>query len=193
MNKLMTLAMLLGLASCVESTSGGGGGGTGGTGGATPVPCTDCLAEAVSWGPNGGFVAYTEDSSLSECRKYTYTRMPAGDPMPMKTCSVDLGGCDAGPLSVHDVEKALAHPDVVAAFAASIPLYGTDPRPCDGTVLQINVGSETVLVGGDCGSGVSCGQSTCIAVPPGLRALANLLRQIDDQQIKLGECAQVFP
>ena len=37
-----------------------------------------------------------------------------------------------------DVERALAHPDVVAAFAAATtPVYGVDSRPVDGTVFEI--------------------------------------------------------
>lgn len=191
MKRTLLLTALMGLMACGGVTTVGADGGTGGT---VSVPCTECLTETVSWGPNGGLVVSSDASSLAACRTFRHTRTPSGSSVPSKECSVEIGGCDAEPIAVHEVEIALAHPDVVAALAGSTSLYGTDPRPCDGTVLSISVGERGFFVGGACGAGEGCfaGES-CVPIPAGVSALADLLGKLEQQSLKVGECAQVFP
>jgi hypothetical protein len=179
-----------------------GGGGTAADGGTasdaqTPTPttppptCADCLATAVSWGQNGGLVAYVDTSSLSGCRTYTRSRASSGTPTPKLSCTAELGACSAAPIAVGDVEAALAHADVIAALAGGTTTYGSDSRPCDGAVLSITIGTKTVEVGGDCqaGSPTGCGSQPCVPVPAGVRALASVLEQLDAQEIAQPACA----
>lgn len=89
---------------------------------------------------------------------------------------------------VSDVLQALQNPDVQAALAQGHVLFGTDPRPVDGTVLEIVARADTSLeVGGPCSGGASCS-----AIPAGVSALAELLRAIDDEQLQLEPCRSVF-
>ncbi|MFO0760057.1 MAG: hypothetical protein U0359_26475 [Byssovorax sp.] len=158
------------------------------------MPCTDCVGETIGWGPTGGLVAYNESSALSPCRTFTHVRTAAGEPGPDKQCSVEIGGCDTETDGLHALETALAHPDVTAAFAGSVPVYGTDPRPCDGSVLAITRGDKTILVGGDCGTGTSCIQGQqCTEVPAGVRALADALAAVELAAMKKPDCSSVFP
>jgi hypothetical protein len=85
---------------------------------------------------------------------------------------------------------------VQAAFAGSTQIYGSDPRGCDGSVLEITYQGKTIDVGGDCSNGNSCGgasASTCVPVPAGLKSLATVLQQLDAQELKRNDCASVFP
>ena len=167
MKHLFLLTAMFSLAACVETTTGGSGGGTGGTGGTTdtggggqssstggtgqtggtggeggavtttPVPCTDCLANTIKWGPDGGLVSWIDSATLTDCRTFTFYRDPGygQDPVPTQTCTAEVGGCDAPPVAIHEVEQALAHPHVVAALAeATTPLYGWDSRCTDGSI-----------------------------------------------------------
>ena len=137
---------------------------------------------------------YTEANTLS-CRTFSYTRTPAPAGTPT-SCSAEIGGCDAAAPAVHDVEEALADPDVQAALAGSVPFYGIDSRPWDGVALDITVGSKTLTVGDDCGDGNPCWGAcgpTCVPVPAGVRALGKLLTSLQQAALKTGTCAQAFP
>jgi hypothetical protein len=199
MRNFLSILAMFGLAACTGTTTGcAGGGTTSGTATTVSVPCTDCLSQTVTWGYTGGYVEYDDLASLSACRTYQHTRtLVAGhDAGSSQSCSGEIGGCDAGADAVHDVEQALAQPDVIAALASSVPLYGNDPRPCDGGVMVIKVGTQTLTVGEDCNA-ESClpPQSgySCVPVPASVRALVNVLSAVDQALIKQGECATTFP
>jgi hypothetical protein len=198
MRNFLSILAIFGLAACTGTTGGAGGGTTSGTTTTVSVPCTDCLSQAVTWGYTGGYVQYDDSASLSACRTYQHTRTLVGGPDAgsSQSCSGEIGGCDAGADAVHDVEQALAQPDVVAALASSVPLYGNDPRPCDGGVMVIKVGTQTLTVGEDCGPTALCqinSGHSCVPVPAGVRALVNVLSAVDQALIKQGECATTFP
>jgi hypothetical protein len=192
MKKIVLLASLLPLAALTGIMACSSDGGTGGT---PSVACTDCLSDTVTWGPNGGLVSSTEESTLSSCRQYQHSStpaVPATDPPASPTvCTVaDIGGCDAAAPAIHDIEEALAHPDVVAALAGNVPVYGEDNRPCDGSVTSITFGGHTLLVGGECGTGDNCfADQACVPVPAGVRALVDLLADIDAKEKPLATCA----
>jgi hypothetical protein len=154
------------------------------------VPCTDCLATPLTWGWNGGLVQYVDDSSVASCRTFARKRtsyFDAGTPPP--SCTDELGACGAAPIAIGDIVRALAHPDVVAGFAAATtPLYGFDSRPSDGAVYRITSGNKSIEVGGDCPGG-----GTCVAIPAGVKALAKLLQDLDKQEIAKPACAAFQP
>ncbi|MCC6554665.1 MAG: hypothetical protein IT372_16960 [Polyangiaceae bacterium] len=203
MKNLFLFAAVFGLAACLETTTGGSGNGTGGTGGEggvtiTPVPCTDCLAAPITWGLDGGMVSWIDSASLTSCRTFTFTRDPGyGEPPgPTQTCSVEIGGCDAPPVAVHEVEQALAHPHVVAALAApSTPLYGWDSRCTDGSVLVIQVGDKSIEIGTDCETGYGChpADGNCVPPPAGVLELADVLSIVQTHALQAGDCAGQFP
>jgi hypothetical protein len=148
----------------------------------TLPPCTDCLGSTVGWGPNGGLTSFTTTSSLKACRTYERTRI-VGNGAPTLVCSAMIGACVAPSISVRDVESALADQDVKAALAGTTTTYGSDSRPCDGIVESITVGARAIDVGGDCtGPTGGCTQQPCVPVPAGLRALVNLLEDLDKQE-----------
>lgn len=197
MKRLLAVFPLILAAACggaATSLPAGGDAGTDGTPAETSSPapstCSDCLSVEIAWAYDGGLSAYTSSSSLSACRQFTYARSDV-----TQRCSVDLGACADPPISVADVERALADPDVVAALAGTTQLYGSDPRGCDGAVLDVTVGSRTVEVGGDCANANSCGPATapCVPVPPGLAALADLLSRLQTQELATPTCKAIFP
>lgn len=150
------------------------------------VTCTDCVSGTLSWGSNGGFVAFQDESSLAACRDFQRKRSPGIDGG-APACTTQLGACSAAPVAVGDVERALAHPDVVAAFAlATTPVYGTDSRPVDGTVFRITRDGKSIDVGNPCGSSSA---PACVPIPPGVDALANVLRSLDTQELAKAACS----
>jgi hypothetical protein len=168
-----------GSAGSGGGSSGSPSGGTAGTGGGSGECCVD---QSLTWGPDGGFVAYVERSTLTPCQRYSRERSPLQTDPPSDRCAQDLGGCDAA-VTGTAVANALAHPDVTTAVAAAPVLYGCDTRPVDGQVLQIDLGTARIEVGRD-----GCGQ-----IPEGVAALAALLRALEAEQLEREQCASVFP
>lgn len=164
------------------------GGGSVTDAGASTPPCSDCVTGTLAWGPNGGNGAYQDESSLAACRDFQHERLPAGGsggPASL-ACTTPIGGCNAGQVAVGDVERALAHPDVVAALAAAkTPVYGSDGRPADGTVFRITRNGKSIDVGGACASPPG---SSCIPIPPGVGALASVLKALDQQELAKPAC-----
>jgi hypothetical protein len=165
---------------------------------AGPFTCSDCLSTNVKWAPTGGLVATVSSSRLNACRQYSHDQGPSNAPGTPGSnslfCSTDIGKCNDAPIGVLDIERALAHPDVTAALAGSTTLYGSDPRGCDGSVLDLAVDKKTIEIGGDCANANSCGapSSPCVPVPPGVSALAELLRKLDEQELAKDPCHTVF-
>lgn len=186
-------------------TGGAGGGaaagslgaGRGGMGGAAAVSgddagvpaCSPCIDGSVSWGDVGGLVVYSDRSTLDGCNTYHRTRTPAGrGTAEMLACERSLPCMGSGLHGVSDVLQALQNTDVQAALAQGHVLFGSDPRPVDGTVLDIVARADTAIdVGSPCSGGGSCA-----AIPPGVSALAALLRAIDDDQLHLDPCRSMF-
>jgi hypothetical protein len=210
MRAFLSILAMFGLAACTGTLAGGSGGGTtsgttSGSGGTVTsdspttvsIACTDCLSQTIAWGyTDGYFQQYDDVASLSACRAYQHTRtaVQGPDAGASQSCSGEIGGCDAGADAVHDVEQALGQPDVINALVNPAPLYGNDPRPCDGAVMKITVGAQTLTVGEECGPSAQCTiNKSCVPVPAGVRALVNVLVAVDAALIKQGECATTFP
>jgi hypothetical protein len=145
-----------------------------------------CTSTALKWGPNGGLVAYQDQSTLSPCRTYTRTRTSYLSERPDVTCSVELPCQDTGVGPEH-VQRLLAHPDVQAALKAAPVLYGRDMRPVDGTVFRIDIGGKIIDVGTACSAAAGCRP-----IPAGVEALRRGLTGIDALGLRQRECASVF-
>ena len=162
------------------------------------VPCTDCLGTTVSWGASGGLSAWFDAYSVADCRVFTATRTPGygQDPsQPDITCTGEIGGCGVDAVAVHDLEIALAHPDVVAALgAAQTPLFGWDSTCTDGNILIVTVGGSSIKVGEDCATGYGCepAPGQCKDAPLGVQHLLDVLYQIKEQQLQTPDCAGKF-
>jgi hypothetical protein len=167
------------------------GGSDSGTGAS---PCVDaCVSTELSWDLNGGLADSSEVSTLS-CKSYTHQEdNESGD----LSCTDTLSGaCGSPGITVGQVANAFFADDVQTAFKGSTPLYGSDPRGCDGAVLDITYQSKTIEVGGDCSDSKSCVGApppVCVPIPAGVKALADLLRQLDQQELETKNCASVFP
>lgn len=179
-----------------SGSSGGQGGHEGAAGDAADggddagvAACGPCVDGSLSWGDIGGLVANTQRSTLDSCNTYHRTRTPAGrGASDMLDCQRSLPCMGSGLHGVSDVLQALQSADVQAALAQGHVLFGSDPRPVDGTVLEIVARPNTSIeVGGSCSGGASCS-----AIPAGVSALAELLRAIDDEQLHLEPCRSMF-
>jgi len=188
----------------VAGSSGSGTGGAGGAGGtavtvvdastssdASPVvfdasDC-NCVPLAIRWGNNGGNARYTEESEVSPCKTYTRARDNGGNALPI-TCKQDLLACGSNSIGIGDLTGALRNADVQQALRSAPVLYGTDPRPVDGTVLRVVIASAVVDVGGPCGGG-----GACKPIPPGVAALAQVLSLLDKQELAKPPCSTTFP
>lgn len=150
--------------------------------------CT-CLDASLSWGADGGLVAYYDRSELTACNDYTRRRFEPGGTTVKLTCVTTLRNCsgdytDADDTwSVHDVNSRLAHADVKAALAAAPVLYGKDPRAYDGSVFQLKVGGKTIEVGEACDT-----TPGCKPIPAGIAAMRDLLVDLDAKK-QMVDCA----
>ena len=208
--RLLALLFCAGAATACDATddppspasdAGAGKGGRGGTAGTagnagnagagrggSAASCSPCVEDSIEWGNNGGFVAFTERSSLSACSRYRHERRSAGGGAVMAQCGRELPCMGSGLHGISDVLHEIEQRDVVAALAKGEVLFGVDARPVDGQVFEIVVGDDTILVGMPCAQGAS----GCMAIPPGVDALAQVLRSIDAEQLNLEPCAGAF-
>jgi hypothetical protein len=156
-----------------------------------PVECTDCLATTISWAYEGGLSQTQPTSTLAACRTFTYTQKGTPD----RTCSVDIGACDAASNGVRPIEQALAHPDVVAALASPAELYGDDEQCVDRPILVVDVGGAKLRIGYPCpedGKAACNPQNACAPIPAGVAALEKALLDTQVATMELGDCAKVF-
>jgi hypothetical protein len=133
--------------------------------------CT--ISSNLTFGHAGGMVIYQDRNRLTATTftiTRTYLRGVGADGATSSTCSPELPACGAaGVVSVATINADLADPDVQAAFKTAVAdgtLYGSDPRPADGTVYSIALDDgRTLLVGGQCASPA---MSSCRTIPAGL-------------------------
>ena len=120
--------------------------------------------------------------------EYTHRRFD-GQGAPILSCTAMLPGPTSNGISLSDINTAFYAAE--KAFAAKVPLYGSDGRPCDGAVFQVvDSAGRSVLVGGDCATGGCSGPNpSCVPVPPELTKLAAMLHAVDEQELATPACS----
>lgn len=178
--------------ACTSSTTdtpvGDAGGATDAADGGAVIDgaasCSDCVTGTLTWGWSGGFTVHQDESSLATCRDFDRKRTRHDGDGGALSCTTQIGACDAGPVAVGDVQRALAAPDVVAALAAATtPLFGRDTRPVDGSVFLITRNGKSIEVGNPCDT-----DPACVPVPPGVDALVSVLKALDAQELAKPAC-----
>jgi hypothetical protein len=145
-------------------------------------PGSECRFPSVfTGGYDGGFVRYSESSTLSPEADHALTRTYR-DGTPALRCHRALACSDPHALGVKALMEAIRHPDVVAALQrGGTPLYGTDPRPSDGALW--------VFAGAD-GNGFQLGEG---AIPAGLTQLRERVQQLEVETRATPACAALRP
>ena len=143
--------------------------------------CT--LSANLTFGRDGGNALYWDSNRLT-ASTFTITRnyslRMGRDGSASATCTPALPACGTtGVPSVANINTDLADPDVQGLWSLPqdpIPLFGTDPRPVDGTVYAIALDDgHKVLVGGQC---ASPNMSSCLNIPAGLLRLTQDLQKL---------------
>ena len=169
--------------------AGGGSGASGGDAAEAGADGSDdcgCVVDVITWGNDGGRVAYVDRSTLSPCDTFSHQRDPAGTDPPTLMCSQDLGPCTST-VSAREINVALEQPDVRAALAAAPVLFGRDTRAFDGAVFRITVGAAVVEIGAPCN-----GAADCKEIPQTVAALGIRLRALTNQELARGSCRDTF-
>jgi hypothetical protein len=150
--------------------------------------CT--LPGTYTFGSTGGLVAFSDEATISPPDHYHHVRTRYRvDGSPTAECSPSFPACGAKDvITVLDITRDLADPDVQAAFAkASTPVYGLDQRPVDGPIYSVTrADGRGFLVGAPCAVSTNCTE-----IPAGVKTLADHLKQLDSQQLAKTECASV--
>jgi hypothetical protein len=186
------LALGLSLSGCSSSNgqpkTDGGGSDTA----ARLVNCTgDCTFTATYTISTDGFFANSADKAvLSPAQAYqhlAYHYQDAGT-LQSTSCAPAIPPCTGGdPVSACDIAQDLADPVVQAALAqATLPFYGRDDRPTDGTAFSFkrDDGHGFEVGAGSCGSA-----SACTPVPAAIARLKADLQKLDGALILTAECA----
>ena len=145
----------------------------------------DCIGETLDFGWTGGFTIYEDTSSVASCRTYTLARMDRSTSM-TTTCTNEVP-CTEDAVTMAELLAALAHPDVVAAFAAAPVTYGRDMRPVDAPIYSVTQAGRTFLVGSPC-----AGSGGCTPIPTGVQALVDLLQALAGERLEEEDCSSVF-
>jgi hypothetical protein len=163
---------------------------------ACPVCGGTCMFDATyQYGRLGGKTAVRHTVLLEPPASFTHVRSSTAisPPPPDQSCAPALPLCGGAAMDAGDVMAALADRDVQDVFerskgAATIPIYGVDPRPVDGQVFRIARSSGGgFLVGGPCPPNVPT--SSCMPIPGGVSRLVSVLTALDEQQLADPACA----
>lgn len=149
------------------------------------VACT--LDRSYSFGSIGGLRPFYEEAKLERAGRFTLTRHSPGGGTPPVACNNQLPRCGARPglITTAEVMKALAAPDVMAAFAPTPQVFGHDARPYDGTAFSVTRDDgHGVIIGVRCDATHTCARP----LPEALAQLGTLLNQVVEQQRAAGGC-----
>jgi hypothetical protein len=144
---------------------------------------TCALSANLTFGHDGGNAIYWDVNRLT-ASGFTITRNYSGragrDGATTASCAPSLPACgSADVVSVGTINADLADPDVQGLWSLPqdpVPLFGTDPRPVDGTVYSIAIDDgHQVLVGGQCASPT---MNSCRNIPAGLVRLTQDLQKL---------------
>jgi hypothetical protein len=160
---------------------------------ACPVDAGTCTFDATyRYGDTGGLVAYEDVATLKPPASYAYERTSRVTDPASSSCAPAMPPCGVEDLySPADVMRAIGDTDVQKALAmATPPIYGRDTRPVDGSIFQLlRADGRGFLAGGACGSGGPLPGAACVEVPVGITRLVNVLRALDEQQLRDASCA----
>ncbi len=166
-----------------------------GTGASGPA-CTGAEAHDVAcdlptgfdYASDGGLSLWTDASHVTPAA--TYTRVTTHyDGTPDVTCTAPIPRCsrDARVVTTGDLTRALTNPAAASAFAANMPVFGSDYRPADGSILVVSRPDGTsVGIGGRCDS---CPRP----LPAALAELATVIVRFDQQMRATPTCAPPAP
>ena len=168
---------------------GGIGGGSGGTGGPIDGPvCTFATTYVIRDG-GGGLGAMLDTATLSPPAAFHFVRDTFRPDAGSLSCDPPMPACgDPTRIDSQDVELALNHPDVQAALAmTNVPFFG-DRGVADGPNFNF-MRSD----GRGFNAGLDCNvpSATCMPIPPGIKALVTLLRDLILQQRMDPACAAI--
>ncbi|HEX4404012.1 MAG TPA: hypothetical protein VH560_04240 [Polyangia bacterium] len=147
------------------------------------VPCS--LATGLSFAYVGGLSAFDDGDAIAPPNAFTLTRTYADRTKTPLTCAPKIPRCsrDARVVTTGDVTRALALPGVKSSFGPSTPVFGTDARESDGSIMIVTAPDGTsVGLGGPC---PSCARPTTA----GLNALRATLGTLSEQQRADVSCA----
>jgi hypothetical protein len=142
-----------------------------------------CVTERVEWGHVGGWFVNHPKSALDVCN--TFVHQGVASSSPAVSCEQSLGDCRSG-IGAEAVTRAMADADVQAAIAAAPVAYGSDGAG-DAGMFRIKAGEASIYV-----SVLPCSGEACDAIPAGVDALAQLLRELTRQELSRAACSK-FP
>jgi hypothetical protein len=147
------------------------------------------LAAGLSFASDGGLALSYDSETLTPPATDVRSRRGLGTATPFATCSTQIPRCsrDARVATTGDLTRALAQPDVAASFGGSTPVFGSDPRGADGSILVVTRPDGTSV-----GLGGSCDSTTCgRPLTSGLATLQTVLYQLSGQQLADPTCASL--
>jgi hypothetical protein len=155
-----------------------------------------CFLDATyRYGYDGGRIAWRDTVILSPPTSFLLLHQPVTTMPPDMQCMPLLPMCDGPAIDLADVMAALADPEVQQVLirskgAATLPLYGVDPRPSDGQIFQLTTDlGGGFLVGTPCPPGPG---TFCVGIPEGLARLVSVLDALERQQLADPTCASLF-
>ena len=160
---------------------------------ASDVVCAPMLGTTVTFGLDGGLVPFVERFILAPAATFRAERRSGGAMGTVAAmCETTLPGCNtADMVDVGELNAAIGARDVQIALGAArgMPgmqiVYGTDPRPMDGTVFAIEADGARLFVGAPCRAGMMTG---CLATPVGVQRLVDVLTALRDQELQRAAC-----
>jgi hypothetical protein len=146
----------------------------------------------LRWSHTGGNQQRVPVSELSNCNSYHHERRlaRADDPLgpPLAECTAAVDGCSS--LLLARLDASLRDPEIQAALTQHT-VFGRDPRPTDGNILEVTVGAlgDSLFVGDECVDT----KSGCILIPSAIASFASQLQELDVIQVSNEPCATAFP
>jgi hypothetical protein len=143
-----------------------------------------CVTTELRWGIEQALVTVEDESTLDSCDRFAHQRRGfLGQKDVTASCEQPVNDC-SNAVTIGDVARALAHPDVHAAVTNAPIEYG---RP-----VVADIGIFSIRIGGALIRGHPCGFG-CTPFPPGVAALAKILQALTEQELSRAPCSQIIP
>jgi hypothetical protein len=150
-----------------------------------PQPVESCSLASPYTFYADGLRRYQERVTISAKGEFSITRNFSSGKT--ASCKAQIACNKGNILNLSDIKAAFAHPDVVKAFSAGVDFYGQDGRPRDIPAFVIEGPKGKLQVGQACTTTLG----GCVAIPGGVATLVDLLRIVQDQYSKQGDCASL--